>query len=245
MDVATIVKYLVLPSNLMTISVLVGLGLVLFPITRKTGCWVTSMGLFIYVVFGSGPVSFLLLGLLEFQIPPSDRTEREQAAAVVVLAGYGESDPDHPLSSRVNTMSAIRLLETVMLHETHTEATVIVSGTGEVAHIMREILVSAGVSAHQITVDDRSISTYESAMHVAPLVGSKPFLLVTSAGHMPRAIGAFRKAGIHPLAVPTDYLTKRNPLATTYLPSPLHLHDSDLAISEYAALAWYALKGWI
>jgi uncharacterized SAM-binding protein YcdF (DUF218 family) len=71
------------------------------------------------------------------------------------------------------------------------------------------------------------------------------FLLVTSAGHIPRAMGVFRKLGMNPRAAPTYYLTRRNWLAVQYLPSPLHLQYSDLAVSEYAALFWYRLNGWL
>lgn len=237
-----IAKYLVLPSNLMTISLLAGLVLLLLRMTKR-GLWVGLGGVVIYLVFGTGPVSFLLLGALEFRIPPADLTDREKAAAIVVLAGYGEADPDHPLSSRVNGTSAIRLLETVMLHKSWPNMPVFVSGFQEVADIMRDILISAGVPQDQIIVDSLSMNTYESAIHLAPFLRNQPFLLVTSAGHMPRAMGVFLKAGTHPLAVPTGYMTKRNLLATNYLPSPQHLHYSDLAMSEYAALAWYYLKG--
>ncbi|MCP9469246.1 MAG: YdcF family protein [Nitrospira sp.] len=237
-----IAKYLVLPSSLMTISLLAGLVLLLFRRTKR-GLWVGLGGVVIYLVFGAGPLSFLLLGALEFRIPPADPTEREKAEAIVVLAGYGEADPDHPLSSRVNGTSAIRLLETVMLYKSRPTTTVFVSGYDDVARIMRDIIVSAGVPDDQVITDAASKNTYESAVHLAPMLGNKRFLLVTSAGHMPRAMGVFLKAGTHPLPVPTDYMTKRNPLATTYLPSPLHLHYSDLAMSEYAALAWYSLKG--
>jgi uncharacterized SAM-binding protein YcdF (DUF218 family) len=240
--VEAIAKYLVLPSSLMTISLLAGLVLLLFRRTKR-GLWVGLGGVVIYLVFGAGPVSFLLLGALEFRIPPVDLSERERSETIVVLAGYGESDPDHPLSSRVNGTSAIRLLETVMLYKSRPTATVFVSGFDDVARIMRDIIVSAGVPDDQVITDVASKNTYESAVHLAPMLGNKPFLLVTSAGHMPRAMGVFLKAGTHPLPVPTDYMTKRNPLATNYLPSPVHLYYADLAISEYAALAWYYLKG--
>ncbi|MDP3598860.1 MAG: YdcF family protein, partial [Nitrospirota bacterium] len=116
---------------------------------------------------------------------------------------------------------------------------------GEVATIMRDVLVSSGVPAGQVLVDPDSFSTFESAKHLAHTLAGRPFLLVTSAGHMPRAIGVFRKAGTSPLPVPTHYLTKRNALATQYFPSPTHLAYSDLAISEYAALAWYYMNGWM
>lgn len=239
----TIVKYLLLPSSLVTFSLLAGVILIAVRPMRRGGVWLCIGGIAIYLVFGAGPISFLLLGALEFHIPSVDLKEWEQAETIVVLAGYGEADPNYPLSSRVNRMTAVRLLEAVMLSNQHPHATLIVSGTNEVADLMRNILVSAGVPADRIMTDSLSRHTHESAVNLAPLLGNKPFLLVTSAGHMPRAMGAFRKVGTQPLPAPTDFLTKRNPLATNYLPSPLHLHYSDLAISEYAALAWYSLKG--
>ena len=69
-----------------------------------------------------------------------------------------------------------------------------------------------------------------------------PFILVTSAGHMPRSMHVFKKAGLNPIPAPTHYLTRKNNLAISYLPSPLHLRYSDLAIHEYAAILWYHVK---
>lgn len=58
------------------------------------------------------------------------------------------------------------------------------------------------------------------------------------------AIREFLKAASIPVSVPIDYMTKRNVLATSYLPSPPHLQYSDLAIAEDEALCWYWLKRW-
>lgn len=229
----------------MTICALTSLVLTM---VRPARLWAIASGalaLSIFLVFGSGPVSFLLLGSLEFQVPPAGHKERRQVDTIVVLAGYAEIDPDHPVSSQVNSNSAFRLLESLMLFQSRQNSTVIISGKGEVARIMRDVVVQSGVPAEQVIVDSVSSSTYESAKNLSPRLGQAPFLLVTSAGHMPRSMGAFKKAGSRPLPVSTDYMTKRNPLATQYLPSPVHLHHSDLAISEYAALIWYRFNGWV
>lgn len=240
----TIIKYLILPSSAMTICALTSLVLTM---VRPARLWAIASGalaLSIFLVFGSGPVSFLLLGSLEFQVPPAGHEERRQVDTIVVLAGYAEFDHDHPISSQVNQHSAFRLLESLMLFQSQPDSTVIISGKGEVARILRDVVVQSGVPAEQVIVDSVSSSTYESAKNLSSRLGQTPFLLVTSAGHMLRSMGAFKKAGSRPLPVPTDYMTKRNSLATQYLPSPVHLHYSDLAISEYAALIWYRFNGW-
>jgi uncharacterized SAM-binding protein YcdF (DUF218 family) len=241
----TIVKYLVLPSSLIILSALAGLALLCFRSTRKWGVSLSVTALVFYLIFGAGPVAFLLLGHLEYQIPPATVSERAGARTIVVLAGYAESDIDMPVSSRVNSASAFRLLEAISLFQSVPDSTVIVSGAGAVPAIMRDLLVAAGIPAERIQVNADSSSTLESTIHLIPTLGRTPFLLVTSAGHMPRAMRVFEKAGMTPRAVPTHYLVRRNWLAIQYLPSPLHLEYSDLAVSEYAALFWYYLRGWV
>lgn len=226
-------------------AALISVALACFRPARSWAIASGAVALSIFLVFGAGPVSFLVLGSLEFQISPAGQVERSQADTIVVLSGYAESHPDHPISSQVNHTSAFRLLESLLLFQSRPNSTVIISGKGEVATIMRDVVVLSGVPAEQVIVDSVSSSTYESAKNLSPRLGQTPFLLVTSAGHMPRAMGVFNKAGAHPLPVPTDYMTKKNPFAAQYVPSPLHLYYSDLAISEYVALMWYRFNGWV
>jgi uncharacterized SAM-binding protein YcdF (DUF218 family) len=240
-----IVKYLILPSSLIMLCAVTGLVLIWFRATRKQGVSLCIIALSGYVFFGAGPVAFLLLGHLEYQIPAATASERTGIRRVVILAAYAESDQGIPLSARVNGASAFRVLEALSLLQSVPDSMVIVSGEGAAPAIMREVLVAAGVPPERILVDSESSNTFESAKHLSPLLGSAPFLLVTSAGHMPRALGVFVKAGMNPRPVPTHFMARRNWLATQYLPSPAHLEYSDLAISEYVAVFWYRLKGWV
>lgn len=242
---AILLKYLVLPSSLILFSALTGFLLIWLRATRKYGTALLVIALAGYVFFASGPVSFLLLGHLEYQIPPAAVSERIGTGKIVILAAYAESDQDIPLSARVSAASAIRLLEALSLYRSLPDAMVILSGEGAVPTIMRDVLVASGVPPERILVDATSFNTFESAKHLVPLLGNEPFLLVTSAGHMPRALGVFVKAGTSPRPVPTHYLSRRNWLAIQYLPSPIHLSYSDLAVSEYVAMFWYQLKGWV
>jgi uncharacterized SAM-binding protein YcdF (DUF218 family) len=243
--VENFLKYILLPSNLIMFGGVVGAVLLCARKTRIWGIRASLCTLMLYLVIASGPVAFLLLGGLEYQISPATEVERKDVNIIVVLAAYAENNRDIPVSSRVSSGTAYRLLETIALFEAAPEATVVVSGGGVAPAAMQEVLVSAGIPSGQIVVDGDSYSTFESAMHLRQKLGTRPFLLVTSAGHMPRAFGVFRKAGMASLAVPTHFLTKRNWLAIQYLPSPQHLTYSDLALSEYGALLWYSMKGWI
>lgn len=238
-------KYLLLPSTLIALSAIGGLVLFCIRHTRKGGISLSIIAFSLYTCFGSGPVAFLLLGHLEYQVPPSTAWEREGIDTIVVLAEHAESDLAIPQSSRVSNGTAFRLLEAISVFSSAPDSTVIVSGGGVVPVIMHDILVSSGLPEGHIRVDANSSSTFESAINLSSTLRGMPFALVTSAGHMPRAMGVFQKAGMIPRAIPTHYMTKHNWLAIQYFPSPLHLGYSDLAVSEYAALLWYRLKGWL
>jgi uncharacterized SAM-binding protein YcdF (DUF218 family) len=69
------------------------------------------------------------------------------------------------------------------------------------------LLERLGVQRERLIVEGRSRNTIENAVHTAALIAAKPgqrWLLVTSASHMPRAVGCFRRAGIPVEAVPVD-----------------------------------------
>jgi uncharacterized SAM-binding protein YcdF (DUF218 family) len=63
------------------------------------------------------------------------------------------------------------------------------------------------VQRERLIVEGRSRNTVENAVYTAALIDPKPgqrWLLVTSASHMPRAVGCFRRAGVPVEAVPVD-----------------------------------------
>jgi uncharacterized SAM-binding protein YcdF (DUF218 family) len=67
-----------------------------------------------------------------------------------------------------------------------------------------------GVAPNRIILETRSRNTAENAAFTKQLLAPKPderWLLITSAMHMPRAIGVFRKAGLPVEAYPVDYRT--------------------------------------
>lgn len=241
----TVIKPFLVPSGLIMLCGITSVVLLCFRLGRKPGVRVGIVALTLYVVFGSGPISYLLLGHLEYKIPPATAAERAGVQTIVVLAAHAERDPILPLSSHVNSPSAYRILEALKLFRENPDSVVIVSGSGVVPSVMGEVLISTGISNDRIHIDAASFSTRQSAQQLYPRLGRSPFLLVTSAGHMPRALGVFQKVGMEPRPAPTHYMTRRNWLAVQYFPSPLHLQYSDLAISEYEALLWYRLKGWL
>ena len=67
-----------------------------------------------------------------------------------------------------------------------------------------------GIDPARVMIEDRSRTTFENAVFSRALANPKPgerWLLVTSAWHMPRSVGVFRKAGFDVTAYPVDYRT--------------------------------------
>src|SRR5207248_5271561 len=118
------------------------------------------------------------------------------------------------------------------------------------AHYMRAFLAELGVPADAIVLEDRSRTTWENAVETRRVLehhGLKRVLLVTSAAHMPRALGAFRAAGVDATPAPTDYrIAKYNgPILITLMPSAGALHRTTAALNEYLGQGVYMLRGWM
>jgi uncharacterized SAM-binding protein YcdF (DUF218 family) len=115
---------------------------------------------------------------------------------------------------------------------------IVVSGGGD-ATIIRRYLIQEGVPADRITIEDRSTTTWENALFVAPLLRShnaRRVLLVTSWFHTRRATGTFRRAAGD---------LRFSPVAAEYswaaYNSPWWEQTKDVA-REYAKLAAYAVR---
>ena len=90
----------------------------------------------------------------------------------------------------------------------------------------------------------RSGSTAEHPENVRPLLADGPFVLVTSATHMPRAMASFRRAGLEPIAYPVGPLVHGRYGWNSWLPSLESLGTLQAAWREVLGMAYYTLRGW-
>lgn len=221
-----------------------GLAALLLQRTRRLAWMPLAAASLAYLLFSNGLVATLLMSPLEHAYPPvRDARDHPDAAMIVLLTAYAADDPDMSLSGRLNSSSAFRVLEAANLHAARPELRILVTGSETGARIMEQQLLRLGVPAESLIVDGASPNTAGSAAMTRELAASGPVFLVTSAGHLTRADGAFRKLGIRTIPAPTDYWLPRSPLDASWTPSSLHLQASDLAVHEYLAIAWYRLSG--
>ncbi len=232
------------PSGFATLLFLAGLATVLFRRTRRIAHLLLTASATVFLLFSNGLVATLLLSPLEYAYPAlSEPSAHPDAMAIVVLTAYAADDPLMPLSGKMNGSAAFRVLEAANLRSARPDCRVIVSGSKDAALIMGKQLQVLGVPADRLTIDVASNNTAASAKQLGSLIGNKPVFLVTSAGHMRRAVGVFRKHGMLPIPAPTDYWLPRHARQASWTTSAEHLQASDLAFHEYVGLAWYRLTG--
>jgi len=238
------------PAALLTLGALVG---VVFAARR--GARLAALGcLAALLVIGVAPAGALLIGPLEnrFPAPPADLPP---PYGVVVLGGAIDDSISHARGQTTFDEGAERLTEAAILARRYPAARIVYTGgsssllgrpSGE-AEDARRLLVAMGVDAARITLETRSRNTDENARFTAALVhpeSGQTWLVVTSAYHMPRAMGLFRKAGFAAIADPVDYRTEGGRgdwRVNVDLPRGLTLFD--LAAHEWVGLLAYRASG--
>jgi uncharacterized SAM-binding protein YcdF (DUF218 family) len=112
------------------------------------------------------------------------------------------------------------------------------------ANFVNQLLDSFGIPRSRVQLEARSRNTVENAVYTKELVKPKAgerWLVVTSARHMPRAIGCFRKAGFPVEAYPVGWTSTNNPMLSRTLAKGLARLDA--AAHEWIGLMAYWLTG--
>ena len=122
------------------------------------------------------------------------------------------------------------------------------SGVAE-AELIREVLMEWGVPEDVIFLEGSSRNTRENALYSRNILNSiscEDPLLVTSAAHMPRAVGAFNSVGVEVTPVVTDVRVAGAglPAVMDFIPSAGALAMTSDAIREWIGQKIYSLQGW-
>ncbi len=116
------------------------------------------------------------------------------------------------------------------------------------AEEMKRLAVRLGIPAEAIVLEGRSRTTYESAIEAKRLLDQAPILLVTSASHIPRALGLFRKQGLDVTPAPCGYLAQNavgdwDGTPFSLLPDVRELQTTTYAVNEFVGTLVYRLTG--
>jgi len=149
---------------------------------------------------------------------PTEQTykqfDRNQSVGTIVVLGCGHiNDGMLPQTAQLHSCSLYRLAEAMRIYHLNPQSQIITTGYGgnepfSNADLVRQVAISMGIPGNKIRAISHPRDTEEEAKAVRKLLGQKPFVLVTSASHMPRAMSIFEAEGMHPMAAPTGHMAK-------------------------------------
>ena len=242
-----IVSMFMMPLPLAVILILLGLY---FLYRNKLGKakFILSLCVLWLFVISYPPIVNPLLNTLESQ-NATLHTAPKEIKYIYVLGGGHHTDNSRPITSQIIEVSVIRLNEGIRLYkQLKGQAKIIVSGyTGlydpnEHAKMQRKLAVSLGVPENDMILHLGTRDTEEEARAGKDLLGTKPFILVTSASHMSRALKFFKHEGLNPIPAPTNHLSHTQHLDYTDFFSAKALRKSHILWHEYLGLMWQKIK---
>lgn len=213
----------------------------------QAGRWMTLAATCALAAVAALPIDQWLLAPLEERFPPP----RELPAYIDgIIALGGAIDPE--LSARYGMPSlnehAERMTTFVKLARLYPSAKLVFSGGSASLFVGRPAEADAakllfkdlGLDPAKIVFEDQSRNTYENAIFSKRLVNPKPgeiWVLITSAEHMSRSVGIFRRAGWPVIPWPVAYKSGGG----YELQLGGHLKRLDLAVHEWLGLLAYRL----
>ena len=252
-SVSKILGFFVVPSN--TVAILCALGAVLLLTRfRKAGACVLVLGVILLLVCGYSSLGNLLLLPLTERFPAWSAAGRAPDG-VIILGGSIDPERSQARGSLEMDASSERIVTMLQLARRYPEARIVFSGGSAnliqeavpEAPIAGDLLQDFGTSASRIVLEGESRTTAENAEFTRKLVSPKPgerWLLVTSAFHMPRSIGAFRKVGFEVEAYPVDWRTRGwIDASVPFTALSAGLARTDVAIHEWIGLIAYWATG--
>jgi uncharacterized SAM-binding protein YcdF (DUF218 family) len=220
---------------------------------KRAGRRVASAAVLILIALATTPIGLLLMAPLENRFPPPP-ADMPPPHGIIILGG---AINDWVSRARGHTAfdEGERVVEAALLAKRYPEARIVFTGgngsltqpVSTEALEVRKLLTALGIDPDRITLESQSRNTDENARFTAATVHPEPsqrWQLVTSAFHMPRAMGIFENAGFDVIAYPVAYRTlgPGNGLAYDFDPAR-NLRAFEIATREWIGLVIYWATG--
>lgn len=193
----------------------------------------------------------LLRGLEQRYPPLPQGTDMQRFAGVVVLGGAlarSELWTEHgqvALNDHAERMTAAFALARAYpdLKVVFTGGIAAVAGAGLTeAQRAKIFFTEMGLASDRVRYEDKSRTTYENATNSATMPGvdkNRPWLLLTSAYHMPRAMAVFQRVGWNVTPYPVDYGTTSG---QSWLDFSFHYGPQEWTLALHEVLGYYAYR---
>lgn len=246
------VAFLLLPSNFILLLGIAG-AILVFTRCRRLGRNLCILAAGLWLIVGFLPVGAALDHVLENRFPIWEPA-RGAPDGIIVLGGAIDPVISQARGQVALSDSAERVTIVAQLARDYPKARIVFSGgSGSLyphqpleADYVLPLWDSFGIARDRVMLERRSRNTAENTAFTKALVQPKPgerWLLVTSAQHMPRAIGCFRRLGFPVEAYPVDWHTRPHWRFALSRSVGVGLAQTDFAVHEWEGLIIYWLTG--
>lgn len=253
-----LLKLLIMPFTFSLIFMVTGL-ICLWLKKSRIGWSFALAGVLLLYFFGSWAGSSLLMGPLEAEYSPllnpldSPELMAEESPIIVVLGSGHYTSNEYPITSQIGAVSLVRFTEGLRLHHSLPGSKLVLMG-GMIhrdlysSDITLKLIESTGIVPDSLKTLEGGLNTEEESLLVREFMlnyPNNPLILVTSASHMKRSMLLFQKAGMNPIAAPTNFSIMGSPVTMIdYLLWNIdRLSMSHTAIYEYTAIYWARVRG--
>lgn len=191
-------------------------------------------------------------GLLENRYPPIEDLGRYQGYPVVMLSsGSKRLDPERGWVNLLANSGWERLLVSVDTARKVGGELFIAGGPASddrreaISITIGRVIETMGMDVAKISLETESINTYENLANLESRLRGKPFIMVTSAAHLPRAMGIARKLKLKAIPQPADYLSGRVVGFKSFVPMLMAVQHWSPILHELVGIIYYKLKGYL
>ncbi len=215
--------------------------------SKRPGWVFIFLGTLCFYLFTTAPLPNLLLQHLEKQHEPAQIQDLKEIKYIVVLSGSTNDNLNVPPTSQLGESTALRVVEGIRLFNLLPARPVLIMSGGDEDELksgeqMVAFARSLGVPAEKLIAETESLDTHGNAREIKAIVQEAPFLLVTSASHLPRSVKIFQLLGMQPIPAPAGFRCHEKYYAIgAFLPAAGNFTIMEAAVHEYLGLAYLRL----
>lgn len=244
------------PGNVIAALALAGLAAQILPSARVRlwGRRLLVMDAVAIVVIAVLPLGTWLLHPLEARFPQSEEPPARVDGLILLGGSFHMRSSVHRGAAQLNEHGD-RITAFVALARRYPEAKLVFTGGSArlwrpgapESDFARALLADLGLDVGRVVFEPASRNTRENAVnakHLAQPRDDETWVLVTSAFHMPRSVGVFRRIGWQVVPHPVDYLTDPTSPSLLGFAFTVNLEGVTRALHEWIGLVAYRVFGW-
>ena len=247
------VGFMVIPTNFLIGMAVIG-AILLATRWARLGRRLMVAATLLLAVCAFSPLGYLLLYPLEQRFPQWDPS-RGAPDGIIVLGASIEADLSAAHGVPVMRSAPDRIVRAAMLAHAYPNARIVYSGgsanlmftDAREADFAATVFEGLGIAKSRLILERQSRNTLENAEFSKAMVNPKAgerWLLVTSAFHMPRSVGLFRRAGFTVEPYPVDWRASDRFDLQAFTRTPLKgCGGPNSAVREWIGLIVYRLTG--